>query len=135
MMIGDDQAYATVGRSGGLAEERQTRSQTELASEGIAKRFLDHNCQGAYIIRDRMEAARCDIWRLTNNDALPDARVILSLPINGWSKGEKQMLGLIHLTRRDGNFQKADWVPAKAIADLIGHSVSLIYGRYSSQTP
>ncbi|MCA9048113.1 MAG: hypothetical protein KDA89_05260 [Planctomycetaceae bacterium] len=125
--IDGEWVYSTVGRSSGLAEERRTRTQSELATEGIAKRFFDHDRQGAYIIRDRMEAARADIWKLTNNDALPDVKVILSLPINGWHRKELQMLGLMHLTCRNGNFRKTDWVPAKAIADLIGHVLTLFY--------
>ncbi len=124
---GENTAYDTVARSKGLADERSLRSQSESAGEGIAKQLLHQKKQGAYLVRDRLEATRNGIWKMTDNDTLDDIRSTLTVPINGWFMNEFDMLGILHLTVREGKLRRADWLPLKAISDLLGHVLSTIY--------
>lgn len=112
--------YQTVARSIGMDANRDAKTVSIRADEGIAKAFLEKEKQGVFLFQDFDKAKEVGWWKEMPNDRLPDANTTMIAPINGWARTDKVMFGMLFVWSKNKVFQPAHSLPLKSIVDYLG---------------
>ena len=127
-----EQSYVTVARSSGMESVRGSHSVPIPASQGLPGRLSNEKYHGVLIINDIQKAIETADYMQTPNDSLPDCKSVIVSPINGWSNGKKEMIGILTVaSRKKGKFQQWHTTSLKAIADILGLAYPVMLARLS----
>jgi hypothetical protein len=133
---GKEKSYVTVGRSSGMDSTRETHTEPIPASRGLPAKLTSAKYSGVFLINDIQKAIETGDYLELPNDRLPDCNSAIIGPINGWSDGNKEMVGILSVFSRDkGRFEQWHTTSFKAVVDILGLAYPMMLTRIATLKP
>lgn len=119
---GRGHSFVTIARSQEMwKDKREVQSKPIPEDTGVARVLRQKDRYGVFFVWDIAEARKNeDVWYRTPTDDLPDVKQVMVAPINGYIRGDREMLGLLYVTTRRRQL-RINWaVHLMGFADMLG---------------